>query len=374
VLGLIAALWLSLAPPVEPVPGPTFDEVVELEPPPETEGFEPAELDLVEPSEPMAPAEPVAPREPVPNDDTDLLAPSFSRSTEPRGSTLVSPSRASVRPRPGQSPPWPGKWRRWGAPLLSTFVPGLGQIANGQVLQGAGVFFGSAGGLVGALVLYRARNDGSRPLGREYARLTGYGLLSTGVPLLWIFAIVDAYEVANEVEEVRPELEHRLRLSVARTMTVGFRADPDRPGFYDEWTGAMLGQVARRWSVGASDLGLKFDRARLDVVQFGARVDYRVFDRRRLWIDLALGSAVQVKTRRSHAALDPEAPAIVTKTKLGAVPYVQIDLRWFLIDRLSLDLIPRLSVPVTTRYFSADRALPRFAPTLELGASASAYF
>lgn len=275
------------------------------------------------------------------------------------------------------SRPW-GKndeWRAWGAPLLSTFLPGMGQLANGHVLKGVSLLYGTIGALTGAVLLYRAGHDGTRPAGAEYARLTSYGVFSTLVPMMWLFAVADARRFGKDPNgEVTPKLDHQLRLSVARTMTLGFRADPDRPGFYDEWTFALMGQVARRWSVGVSDLTLKPDHARIGVVQFGVRADYRVFDRRRVWIDVALGTAMQIKIRQGRDPLDPDVPRLPTQTKFGAIPYGQVDFRWFVLDRISLDLTPRLSVPVTTRYYSADRALPRFAPTLEIGASVSAYF
>lgn len=355
--GLIAALWLSLAPPVEGPAAPepaleteaaTFDEVVDIAPPSEpapTPEQEPASGSSIQP----APQAPVA----VPHPE--------------------APPRA-MRRQLGKAEPWRGNWRGWGAPLLSAFVPGLGQIANGDVLKGVGLIYGTVASLVGAIALYRSPNDGTRPLGSEYARLAGYGLLSTMVPMLWRFAVIDAYRVANGKDLAQPKLDHQLRLSLSRTMVVGFRADPDRPGFYDEWSGSMMGQVARRWSVGVSDLALKPEDWRISVVQFGGRIDYRVFDRRRLWIDVALGTALQVKIRRPEDPLDPDALPGRVRTKFGAVPYAQVDLRWFMLDRISFDVTPRLSVPVTTRYFSAGRALPRFAPTLELGASASLYF
>jgi hypothetical protein len=48
--------------------------------------------------------------------------------------------------------------------------------------------------------------------------------------------------------------------------------------------------------------------------------------------------------------------------------------RVFVLDRLSIDFMPRLAVPLTTRYYSVQRALPRFAPELEMGAGISTYF
>ena len=108
--------------------------------------------------------------------------------------------------------------------------------------------------------------------------------------------------------------------------------------------------------------------------QFGVRGDYRVYDRGRVWLDLGLGVAMQVATGSSTAALDPAGAPFRSKARFGAIPYGQLDLRVFVLDRLSLDLVPRLSVPLTTRYYSAQRALPRYAPSLELGAGISTVF
>jgi hypothetical protein len=272
--------------------------------------------------------------------------------------------------------PWGGSWRHWGAPLLSGLgVPGLGQLANGHVGKGVGLIYGTIGLVAGTVLLYRADHDGSRPLGTEYMRLGAYGVVSTALPVMWIYAIADAWRWANDKREITPKLEHRLRITAARSFGLGFRADPQRPGFYDEWTVSLIGQVAPRWSFGVSDISIKLDaQANIGVVQFGLRAGYRVYAQRRVWIDVSLGTAMQVHVHRPAPPLDPDAPTPSTSRNFGAIPYGQLDLRYFVLDRLSLDLTPRMSVPLTTRWFSADRALPRYAPSLELGASATVYF
>jgi hypothetical protein len=279
-------------------------------------------------------------------------------------------------------PPPRYTWRAWASPLGSTLVPGLGQFMNGQGGKGTALLFGTLGSVVGAAALYNLGNypgTGSvggetRPVGAEYARLIGFGVLSTSAVLLWIYGIADAHRVgANKT--VTPALDHRVRISATRMMTVGFRADTQRPGFFDDWSVAIMGQAARRLTVGASDLSVKpggVDGPQ--VWQFGARVDYRVFDRKRVWIDLALGSIFQVAVGQRPASLDSPTGAPSTVSKFGAVPYGQLDVRVFVLDRLSIDLVPRLAVPLTTRYYSVHRALPRFAPELELGAGISTYF
>lgn len=265
--------------------------------------------------------------------------------------------------------------KRWAAPLASTLIPGAGQFVNGQGGKGTGLLFGTVGSLAGAILLYNTPTDGTRPVGLEYLRLGGFGLLSSTAAILWIYAIADAYEVATDAT-VEPVLDHKLRVGVSHGMSVGFRADVNRPAFYDEWTISFMGQATRRLSVGVSDLGVKFGTVGDPRVwQFGARLDYRVFDERRLWIDLGLGVAMQVVSSDPVAPLDPnEAVAAGPDRRFGATPYGVLDLRYFVLDRLSLDFSPRLSVPATTRYYSANRAVPALAPMLEMGVGSSLYF
>jgi hypothetical protein len=282
--------------------------------------------------------------------------------------------QAALAPRVPEPPASQHNWRAWASPLGSTFVPGLGQFFNGQGGKGTGILFGTIGSVAGAAALYSLGNDGTRPLGAEYARLVGYGALSTSAMLLWIYGIADAYRVATD-KRVEPELGHRVRISVTRMMTVGFRADQRRPGFFDDWSVSVMGQPVRRLSVGVSDLSVKPGGITgPQVWQFGLRLDYRVLERKRLWIDVAVGSLMQVAVGQRHDPLDPDVATPRPERRFGAAPYGQLDFRIFVLDRVSLDIIPRLTVPVTTRYYSLNRALPRFAPELELGAGISAYF
>jgi hypothetical protein len=277
---------------------------------------------------------------------------------------------APIQPLPPRAP----NWRAWASPLASTFIPGVGKFFNGQGGKGTALLFGNVGSMIAAAALYRLGNDGTRPLPAEYARLIGYGMFSSAAPMLWIYSIADAYRVAVG-KQIRPKLDHHVRLSVTRMMTVGFRADTRRPGFYDDWSVSIMGQAARRLSVGASDLSVKPGGSDgPQVWQFGARIDYRVFDRKRLWIDLAAGSILQVATSDNPRPLDPSVARRGRTTRFGAVPYAQLDLRYFVLDRLSLDLTPRLAIPLTTRYYSVNRALPRYAAELELGVNVSTYF
>jgi hypothetical protein len=342
VLGWAIALLLTFAPP----------DATE----PEAEASD--ELDIAEPEE-------------RPADELALVEPETT--AEPTAEPNSGPAPTSaVRHLP---PPSPRRNHRiWASPLASTLLPGLGQLINGEGGKGVGVMFGTFAAVLGAVTLYRLENDGRRSQPSEYARLVGYGVLSTAAPMLWIYGIADAYRVAAN-RQIEPNLDHRVRISVSRTMTVGFRADVRRPGFYDDWSVALMGQATRRLTVGVADLAFKPGGHDVTQVgQFGLRLDYRVFEHPRLWLDLGLGTTMQIATRHAARPLDLEQPQAKRELAFAAIPYGYFDVRCFVLDRLSLDFTPRLSVPVTTRYFSANRSLPRFAPSLELGAGISAYF
>ena len=296
---------------------------------------------------------------------------------EPEPKPEPEPPPPSIEPPPAVTPaPHKKKsdWRVWGSPLASVFIPGLGQFFNHQGGKGTGLLFATVGSAGIAAALYTLPNDGTRSNGAEYARLVSFGVFSTAAPLLWIYSIADAYRVAAK-KELNPKVDHKVRISATRMMTVGFRADPARPGFYDDLSVSVMGQATKRFSIGVSDLSIKSGGlGGPQVWQFGLRFDYRVVERNRLWLDLGAGSLFQVASGLGAAPLDPDAAIPPRELRFAAVPYGQLDLRIFVLDRLSLDLVPRLAVPVTTRYYSAQRALPRYAPTLELGAGVSAYF
>jgi hypothetical protein len=374
VLTWALSLLVTFAPPAGDDAAPDASEgeaVADATPPaaPEVEEVE-IEIGLV--------GEPTDPQDEARDEATPSATPE-PPSPEPEPAPEGDDARQRIAPEhgPEHGPP-PSRiaprrnHRLWAAPLSSTFVPGTGQFINGQPGKGMAILFTTVGSMAGAIALYSAENDGTRPVGAEYARLVGYGLLSSAAPMLWIYAIADAYRGATG-KAVESRVDHKVRLSVGRTMTVGFRADPRRPGFYDDWSVAVMGQAARRLTLGVSDLSVKPGDAAM-VWQFGLRIDYRVFEHARLWINLGVGTAMQVISARALAGLDPDVALPPNQLSFGATPYGHMDLRIFVLDRLSLDLIPRLSVPVTTRYFSADRALPRFAPSLELGTGISAYF
>ncbi|GEM_PF-2135709 len=264
--------------------------------------------------------------------------------------------------------------RTVGASFMSLVLPGWGQIINHQAGKGVALFLASVASGFGALALYKLPNDGTRPLGLEYARLTGFGLLSSALPALWLYSLTDAGTTAAE-KTIDPILDHKLRIGLVRSVGVGFRADVDRPGFYSGWSVSLMGQAAEGLHVGVSDLSFKSgSRDGFMVWQFGLRADYRVYERRRLWLDLGVGVSMQIASSEVPGALGPSQAEPEHERQFGATPYAQLNLRYFLLDRLSLDFSPQLSVPVTTRFYSADRALPRYAPILEFGVGTSIYF
>src|SRR5690606_23130048 len=61
---------------------------------------------------------------------------------------------------------------------------------------------------------------------------------------------------------------------------------------YADWNVGVLGQVAPRFSVGLTDLSLKFGPGRA-ALQGGPRLQYRVLERGRVWLSLAAGAIVQ---------------------------------------------------------------------------------
>lgn len=388
-LALATAVLLSLSPPtVEKAEtesgaesgaterpgdgdGPDADAETETEAD-STDAAAPGEGDALPDLEPVGPEEsvPVAPVQPA----TPEQAQDSSRSQP--DATTPPPPPPTVRTHASRGKH--GDWRLVASPLASLVLPGAGQVLNGQGGKGAGILTATAVSLAGAIVLYQRPNDGTRPLGREYARLTGFGVLSTAVPILWLYGIGDAYTTARG-RKAEPRVDHKLRISGTRNMTVGFRADANRPGFYDEWTLSLMGQAFRRFHVGVSDLTFKYGSlGDTRVWQFGLRADYRVYDPRRLWIDLGVGVSMQVvgsnRATTLETAADPDASAPRRELRFGATPFGHLNLRYFVLDRLSLDFTPRLSVPVTTRHYSANRALPRFGPILEFGAGTSLYW
>lgn len=276
-----------------------------------------------------------------------------------------------------------GDWRRWGAPLLSAVVPGLGQVVNGEPGKGVGIFAGATALGLGALFAWRAEDEGAgagldasdRSAGAEIARLWAVAGLSTGWALLWAGQIMDAYRVAVDAD-VTPRPDHRLNLQLARFSIVG--ASPGEPShaLYDQLSVALMGQVLPGLSIGVGDLGFRVSRGlRQASIQAGPRLAYRFLEWRTLWCGAAAGFVFQGTTMTtSRPTVDPEGDDERTRRRFGSSVYGQLDVRWFLLDRWSLDLMPRVSWSLTARDFGPGRQVPRHATTFEMGAGIGVYF
>lgn len=311
------------------------------------------------------------------------------RDAHGRGRAVVLTGGQNVRvARPGPPGPPPpnahhrrSRWKRVVAPLMSALVPGTGQMLNDEYGKGAGMFLGAASLGLGAFALRRAHDplDFSQPglgattFGSEAIQAAGYGVLTGGLHLLWAAQVMDAYAGAAGIEKPTPHVQHRVSLQATRMATVAYRAGDPAADFYPDWNLSVMGQVFRRLSVGLSDLSIKWGPGR-STYQAGVRLHYRFYDRGRFWLGGALGMAFQGTVGRSAPSIDAAVAIPARQTAFTAIPYGQLDLRLFILDRWSLDLVPRVSVPLGTRFYGGDRALPRSALTFELGTGVGVYF
>lgn len=276
-------------------------------------------------------------------------------------------------------------WARWAAPLLSAIVPGAGQALNRQPGRGLAVFTGTVGLVLGTVATWAARDptegamgNGPGRDGRDVARLIGFAGLGTAAGLLYLGQILDAHAKAMGRRAPRPARDHVVALEASRSTTVGFAAGRPPYDLYSDWSLAIMGQVAPRVTLGLSDASIKYARHRdMVTVQAGVRAAYRFFDRRRVW--LAAGGGALLQGTRADRALDPlvpnpDAPRPDAERAFSVVPYVHFDARLFLLDRWSLGLVPRVSLPLAARRYGGGRALPRYATTFELGAVLGVYF
>lgn len=312
---------------------------------------------------------------------------------ERRSSYVLTPegARGVSGERSPQPPPGPSKrrpvWKMVVAPELSSVVPGLGQMINREPAKGLGYFVGTVALGLGAVMLTqvdrgtdvstKGLNGGS--FGTEAITATGFGLLTGALHLLYAAQIMDAHAVAAGRREPRPHTRHKLSVEMGRSATVGVRAGDPAAAFYPDWSMTVMGQVARRLSVGAGDLSVKRDRgASHTTLQGGVRIHYRFLERTRVWMGAAAGIILQGSFGRGGGgvAVDPDASRGKQST-FAAIPYGQLDLRYFILDRWSLNLVPRISAPLAgPRFFNGggDRAVAQNAVTLELGTGIGVYF
>lgn len=293
-----------------------------------------------------------------------------------------APPRVRVGDRPQRK-----QWKVVGAPVMSAFIPGLGQMVNGQAGKGVGILVGAIAFAVGAGVLARSsggtdvssRGLNSGSFGTEVIGAAGYGLLSGALQMLYAAQIMDAHATAAGVRAPEPRTRHRVSLDVTRMATVGLRPGDPAAGFFPDWNLSVLGQVARRLSVGAGDLSIKTGQAfHRTTLQGGLRIHYRFYDRGRVWLGAAAGVILQGSFGRSEQPLVPAAAtAPAGQGSFAAIPYAQLDLRFFILHRWSLNIVPRVSAPLAgPRFFNGegDRAIARNAATLELGTGVGVYF
>jgi len=284
----------------------------------------------------------------------------------------TSAARTSSRPR---------KWTRWGAPLFATFIPGLGHGVAGRPGPGFGIFAGAAGLLFGSIALGRAndgregatRGDAGRSVARETARELAFVAFTDTLALLWIGQIADAWVVATG-HRVRGRIDHVVSLGFTRSTAVGIRPGEPAIDRYDDWTIQLLGQVAPRVLFGLADLGVHLGPRGQVSVQGGLRVAVRAVQRDRFWLVPAAGLILQGTSGRSSVPPIEGGAAERERGRFAAVPYLQLEHRIFVLDRLSLDVTPRFSVPLGPRYYGRGAAIPRWAPTFELAVGPTVYF
>lgn len=295
----------------------------------------------------------------------------------------VAPAAVALPPAPPEPPPsGKSQWKKPVAPLLSALIPGVGQMVNRQPARGVGFLFGSLALGLGAYALARTRGglDGAGPgehgdtFNTQVIGAAGFGLLTGALHLLYMGQVLDAYAGASGRTSPSPATRHKVSLELTRMATVGLRAGDPAAAFYADWNVGVLGQVARRFSVGATDLGIKPGAGKL-VLQGGVRLHVRVLERRRLWLGLGAGAIFQGALATGESppvAAGERAPRTAT---FAAIPYGQIDLRLFILDRWSINLIPRVSAPlVGARHYRGDGAIPKHAVTFELGTGMGVYF
>jgi len=313
---------------------------------------------------------------------------------EARASYVLTPEGA--RGVAGERPPPPDvsrkgrhgrpMWKMIAAPVFSSVIPGLGQMVNREPAKGIGFLVGTVALGVGAGLLMRANagTDLSQPglrggsFGSEAVSGAGYGLLSGALQMLYAAQIMDAHAVAAGKRSPSPHTRHKLSLEMGRSATVGLRAGDPAAAFYADWSMSVMGQVIPRLSVGASDLSVKNMSGSRTTLQGGVRVHYRFLERTRVWLGVAAGLILQGSFGKPGGVqVDPDAAAPGNQSAFAAIPYGQLDLRYFILDRWSLNLVPRISAPLAgPRFFNfgGDNAISKNAATLELGTGIGVYF
>lgn len=265
-------------------------------------------------------------------------------------------------------------WRRFVHPMMSALVPGAGQMMNGEPGKGVAILVSTVGLLTGTILLWPrpdphegtgGRADDTRSAAEEVARLAGFAVASGGFGLLYAGQILDAYQGAVG-RPPRPAETFFLRIETAGMYTIA--AQPGQPShrLLRDFNVSFMFEPVRRFTLGFSDIGGGRDPSTgRGMSQAGLRVGYRVYDRRRLWLTLSVGGVFQSAGRdRGRGA----------RGDVGGFVYGQLGIRVFVTDSISLALLPRLSIPLATRYYAFGGSLPRFAPSLEMGGGIGVHF
>ncbi|MBK6916791.1 MAG: hypothetical protein IPH07_05275 [Deltaproteobacteria bacterium] len=292
-----------------------------------------------------------------------------------------APAAAPSRTRRGK-PRDPARARAIAAPLSAIVIPGVGHAVARRPAPAFGIFAGAAVLGFAAFALHRAApdregaalGDASHAATREALRQGAFTLATDTLALLWIGQIADAW-VAATGHRVRARRDHVVAVSLQRATTVGLRPGAPTVGRYDELSLGVVGQVIPKLWFGLSDLSLHFGRGDRRVsVQAGLRVAGRVLERRRFWLVVAAGAILQGTSARSSRRAIADDATTPVRGMVGSTVWAQLESRIFVLDRLSFTIAPRLSLPLATRMYGADAALPRFAPALELVVAPEVYF
>lgn len=248
-------------------------------------------------------------------------------------------------------------------------------------------FAGTVGMTLGAARLWLSgdptegatRGDEGASQAQEAVRLGGFIALSGAAALMYVGQILDAYggAVGKVGDGVVPHKNHVVAFELQRSATVGLAPSQPQYGQLPDYSLAVMGQVAPRVTVGASDLSIKREPDRGGVlVQGGLRSMYRFYARRRLWLSAGGGLVVQgTSARRQVAAVDPADIANAPdEGHFGAFGYAAFDTRIFVLDRWALFVVPRVSLPFTARRFGRDRTVPALATTFELALGGAVHF
>jgi hypothetical protein len=255
-------------------------------------------------------------------------------------------------------------------------IPGLGQMINRRPATGAGILLGAVALAAASSLAAEAPADPTRrDFVNESARLGGFALSTGALQLLWAGQAMHAYRDANG-KGASPRVGHRVALELNRNATVAVAPADSSVQLLRDWSVNVLGQPFERVQLGASDLSIHGDEHdRRTTLQVGLRAGYRVYQRHAVWMNVGGGVIGQLSFRPNPlhgvAGSGPQA-----KTDVGgsATFYTQYDLRIFIVDRWSLNIMPRAFLPVGTRRYRDGRSVASMSPSFELGTGVGVLF